>query len=112
MKRKSTLTSSNRPLRVRLVIITDAKLKASMMRTTVVLEDDVLDRLQAETRTREASFRTTLNDVIRDGLAVAEQRRSGATAFRVKPRGMGLKPGFSYDSVSALLALGEGDDAR
>ncbi len=83
-----------------------------MMRTTVVLEDDVLERLQAESQLREASFRGTLNDVIRDGLAVAEQRRQGSTSFRVKPREMGLKPGLSYDSVSALIELGEGDAAR
>ena len=83
-----------------------------MMRTTVVLEDDVLERLQAESQLREASFRGTLNDVIRDGLAVAEQRRQGSASFRVTPREMGLKPGLSYDSVSALIELGEGDDAR
>lgn len=83
-----------------------------MMRTTVVLDDDVLDRLQAESRSREATFRGTLNDVIRDGLAVAEERRNRATAFRVKPRSMGLKPGLSYDSISRLIEMGEGDDAR
>ncbi len=83
-----------------------------MMRTTVILEDDVLERLQAEAQLREATFRRALNDVIRDGLAVAAQRRQESTAFRVKPREMGLKPGLSYDSVSALIELGEGDGAR
>ena len=83
-----------------------------MMRTTVVLDDDVLERLKAESRIREATFRGTLNDVIRDGLTVAEQRRNTTTAFRVKPYAMGLKPGLSYDSVSLLIELGEGEDAR
>jgi hypothetical protein len=83
-----------------------------MMRTTVVLDDDVLNRLQEESRIREATFRGTLNDVIRDGLAVAEQRRNSATAFRVKPFPIGLKPGLSYDSISQLIALAEGEDAR
>ena len=92
--------------------ITDANLAASMVRRTVVLEDDVLERLQAESQLREDSFRGTLNDVIRDGLAVAKQRRQGSISFRVNPREMGLKPGLSYDSVSALIELGEGDDAR
>ncbi len=83
-----------------------------MMRTTVVLEDDVLERLQEESRIREATFRGTLNDVIRDGLAVAQQRRSKSTPFRVKPRSIGLKKGLSYDSISHLLAIGEGESAR
>lgn len=83
-----------------------------MMRTTVVLDDDVLNRLQEESRIRESTFRGTLNDVIRDGLAVAEQRRNSATAFRVKPHSIGLKPGLSYDSISQLIELGEGEDGR
>jgi hypothetical protein len=83
-----------------------------MIRTTVVLEDDVIDRLQEESRTRDSTFRGTLNDVIRDGLAVAEQRRNSATAFQVKPRAMGLRPGLSYDSISTLLEMEEEDDAR
>ncbi|MBI4906145.1 MAG: hypothetical protein HY820_21100 [Acidobacteria bacterium] len=72
------------------------------MRTTVVLDDDVLDRLQSEARLRESTFRGTLNDVIRDGLAVAEQRRQSTKVFRIKPREIGLKAGLSYDSISEL----------
>ena len=83
-----------------------------MMRTTVVLDDDVLERLHAESQIREATFRGTLNDVIRDGLIVAEQRRAGTTPFRMKSHAMGLKPGLSYDSISRLIELGEGEDAR
>ena len=83
-----------------------------MMRTTVVLDDDVLERLQAESRLRQISFRGTLNDVIRDGLALSQQRRGSPGKFRVKPRAMGLKAGFTYDSISRLLELGEGLDSR
>ena len=82
------------------------------MRTTVVLDSDVLERLQAESRIREASFRRTLNDVIRDGLAVAEQRRGQPKPFRVTPHSLGLKPGLSYDSISRLIELGEGEESR
>jgi hypothetical protein len=83
-----------------------------MARTTVVLDDDVLIRLREESRVRDATFRATLNDAIRDGLAVAERRRNSATPFRVEPFPIGLKPGLSYDSISQLIALGEGEDAR
>ncbi len=92
--------------------IIDAKVKAYKMRTTVVLDDDVIERLQSEAQLREASFRGTLNDVIRDGLAVAEQRRNSTTPFRVKAPFIGLRPELSYDSVSQLLELGEGEEAR
>ncbi len=68
--------------------------------------------LQEESRLRETSFRSTLNDVIREGLAAAGQRRSHAATFRVKPRSMGLRLGLSDDSISKLIELGEGEGAR
>ena len=83
-----------------------------MMRTTVAFEDDVLERLRRESRIRKESFRGTLNKVIRDGLALAEHRRNTATPFRVKPRSIGLKQGLNYDSISSLLAVGDGEDSR
>ena len=83
-----------------------------MNRITVSLDDDVLAGIQEESRIRDATFRETLNDVIRDGLAVAEQRRTRATPFRVEPFPIGLKPGLSYDSISQLIAMAEGEDAR
>lgn len=82
------------------------------MRTTVVLDEDVLERLKEEARLREATFKGTLNEVIRDGLMVAEKRRAQPVSFEIKPRAMGLKEGYSYDSISKLIALAEGEDAR
>jgi hypothetical protein len=81
-----------------------------MTRTTVVLEDDILADLRQEARVRKTSFRKTLNDVSRDGLAAAEQRRATRTVFRVEPRDFGLKAGFSYDSISQLIEVGEEAD--
>jgi hypothetical protein len=84
------------------------------MRTTVDLDDDVLSRLKEEASKREESLRVTLNSVVREGLAFAEKRREeGEMAkFRVRPFAMGLKRGLSYDSVSELLAIAEGEEAR
>ena len=81
-----------------------------MRRTTVVLDDEVLERLRAESQIRKATFRKTLNDAIRDGLTFAEQRRESKTVFRVTPYAMGLKQGLSYDSTSALIEFGEATD--
>ena len=83
-----------------------------MMRTTVVLDEDVLERLQQESRSRHTSFRDTLYNVIRDGLAAGELRRQQPVKFEVKPFSLGLKAGLSYDSISKLIAIGEGEEAR
>ena len=82
------------------------------MQRSVELDDDVMERLVAESQIRGASFRGTLNEVIRDGLAVAAQRRNSATSFRVKPHAIGLKPGLSYHSISTLLEIGEDEGRR
>ena len=39
------------------------------IRTTVVLDEDVLERVREKAREDAAPFRTTLNDLVRDGLA-------------------------------------------
>jgi hypothetical protein len=85
------------------------------MRTTVDLDEDVLVRLKDEAQLRSEPFRRTLNEVIRDGLRVAGERRNqkeSATRFQIQPYAIGLKPEYSYDSISKLLALAEGEDAR
>ena len=82
------------------------------MRTTVVLDDDVLERLQQESRVGDASFRDTLNNVIREGLVAVEKRRQQPVKFKVKSFPIGLRPGLSYDSISKLIEIGEGEDAR
>jgi hypothetical protein len=94
--------------------IVDAILSASTMRTTVDLDEDVLRRLKEESSRRRESLRVTLNSLVREGLAFSEKRREeGAVSrFRVRPFSMGLRRGLSYDSVSELLAIAEGEDAR
>ncbi len=82
------------------------------MRTTVVLDDEVLECLQQESRVLDASFRDTLNNVIREGLVAVEKRRHQPVKFKVKSFAIGLRPGLSNDSISKLIEIGEGEDAR
>jgi len=82
------------------------------VRTTIVLDNDVLERLHQESRLREISFREALNGAVREGLLAAEQRRQQPATFRVEPFSVGLRQGLTYDSVSALLAIGEDERAR
>jgi len=81
------------------------------IRTTVTLDEDVLERVKAESRSRGASFRETLNELLRLAFATQASQpvRSG---FRVKPSHMGYRPGLNYDSIESLLEIGEGEVHR
>jgi hypothetical protein len=81
------------------------------IRTTIVLDEDVLERVKLESRTRGASFKDTLNDLLRTALA-APQRAPRRRKFRVKPSHMGYRPGLNYDSTETLLEYAEGTDHR
>ena len=81
------------------------------IRTTVSLDDDVVARVKRESLSRGASFRDTLNDLLRAALlGVDNQPRRRALAIR--PTHMGHKPGLNYDSIESLLEYGEGDRHR
>ena len=81
------------------------------IRTTVTLDDDVATRVKAESLTRGASFRDTLNDLLRLALLGVD---SGPheRSVNIKPFRMGFKPGLNHDSISSLLEYGEGDGHR
>jgi hypothetical protein len=78
------------------------------IRTAVTLDDDVVALVKRESLSRGASFRDTLNDVLRTALLGIDcQPRRRALAIR--PTHMGHKPGLDYDSIESLLEYGEGD---
>jgi hypothetical protein len=78
------------------------------IRTTISLDDDVLERVKMESRTRGVSFRETLNDLLRLAL-LAQSSTPAPRGFRVKPSHMGYRPGLNYDDVESLLDYGEGE---
>ncbi len=79
-------------------------------RTTVTLDDDVLARVKRESTSRGASFRDTLNDLLRAALLGATNKPGRALV--IKPSPMGYKPGLDYDNIESLLEYGEGDRHR
>jgi uncharacterized protein (UPF0262 family) len=83
-----------------------------MMRTTLTLDDDVANRLQAECRRTGQPFRRVVNEYLR--IAMAQRKATQASApFRVNAVDMGgPQPGRSYDDVGALLEEVEGVDHR
>jgi hypothetical protein len=78
------------------------------MRTTLTLDDDVAAKLRAESRRAGRSFKETVNETLRRGLAsrpVAARRR----AFKVASRDLGdLRTGLCLDNVAELIERAEG----
>lgn len=81
------------------------------IRTTVTLDEDVLERVQHESRVRGSSFRETLNDLLRLGLLSAAERPVRRT-LKIEPVPMGRKPGLNYDDIGGLLDYSEGELRR
>jgi hypothetical protein len=79
------------------------------VRTTVTLDDDILDRVKRESRSRGASFRDTLNDLLRTALTVENRPRR---TLKIEPVRMGYRAGLNYDDVESLLEYGEGEQHR
>jgi hypothetical protein len=80
------------------------------VRTTVTLDDDILDRVKRESRSRGASFRDTLNDLLRTALSFQSQPRR--RTLKIKPAHMGYRTGLNYDDIESLLEYGEGEQHR
>lgn len=81
------------------------------IRTTITLEDDVMDRVKRESRSRGASFRDTLNDLLRAALINLESQPP-TRKLEIIPIHMGYKPGLNYDDVEALIEYAEGEQHR
>ncbi len=78
------------------------------MRTTITLDTDVAEALQAEMRRRRTNnFKKTVNEVLRRGL-LARRELSSAKPFRVRARRMGTRAGLNYDNTGELLEQLEG----
>lgn len=82
------------------------------MRTTITLDDDVAENLQAEMRRRRSNnFKETLNAVLRRGL-LARRELAAGKPFKVRARSMGSKPGLNYNNVGELLEQLEGSSHK
>ncbi len=81
------------------------------MRTTISIDDDVIERARAVAAKLRTPFKTIINEALRAGLDQVEkptkQRR-----YQTKPHAMGLKQGRNLDNIQELLAQVEGEDSR
>jgi hypothetical protein len=81
------------------------------MRTTITIDDDVLDRARAVAKRLDMPFRAVVNGALRAGLEKVEETAE-VRSYRTEPRDMGLKRGYNLDNIQELLAQIEGEDFR
>jgi hypothetical protein len=79
------------------------------MRTTLTLDPDVSAKARKSAAQLGKSMKEIINSALRIGLGQILQQ-APAKPYRTKARPMGLNPGYSYDNVSELLAVAEGED--
>jgi hypothetical protein len=77
------------------------------IRTTVTLDEDVLERVKEQSRTAGKPFREMLNDLVRQGLLAVEGREPRAPLV-FKTKAMGPQAQTGYDDTEALLEYAEG----
>jgi hypothetical protein len=78
------------------------------IRTTVTLDEDVLERVKEESRLRSASFRQTLNDLLRTAFASRHIQQQQRPKFSVRPFDMGFRQDLNYDDIGGLIEYLEG----
>jgi hypothetical protein len=81
------------------------------MRTTLSLDEDVLQKARNVATRMRVPFKTVVNEALRVGLGEVEkpakQRR-----YKTVPHDMGLRGGFNLDNVQEVLAQAEGESSR
>jgi hypothetical protein len=81
------------------------------MRTTISIENDVLERARAISAKLRTPFKKVINEALRAGLDKVEQPAK-YKSYKTKPHAMGLKAGRNLNNIQELLAQIEGEDSR
>lgn len=81
------------------------------VRTTVTLDEDIVERLRQESKSRGVSLRRVLNDALRQAL-LGERARRRRRSLKIRPVHMGYKTGLDYDDVASLVEYAEGKEHR
>jgi len=81
------------------------------MRTTLSIDDDVMERARAVAAKLSTPFKTVVNEALRAGLDHVE-KPAKQRGYKTKPHKMGLRQGCNLDTVQELLAQIEGEGTR
>ncbi len=79
------------------------------MRATLMLDPNLAEKARNAAARSGKSFNEVIHAALRAGL---DQILAAPVAkpYRTIPRPMGLRPGFSYDNTSHLIAAAEGEN--
>ncbi len=81
------------------------------MRTTLTLDEDVIDKAKAVAAKRRLSFRAVVNEALRIGLEEVE-KPARCRPYQTEPHAMGPHPGLNLDNIQELLSLVEGENFK
>ena len=79
------------------------------MRTTVRVDDDVLEELKARARRENVSLTRLLNRTLKAGLQAGATRRVKRPVYREQPHDMGA-PRIALDKALAVAAMQEDEE--
>ena len=81
------------------------------MRTTLAIDDDVLDTARTIAERLRTPFRRVVNEALRAGLQTVEEPAT-SRPYHTRPRKLGLRAGRNLDNIQELLAHIEGEAHR
>jgi hypothetical protein len=81
------------------------------MRTTISIDNDVIERARNVAIKLKSPFRSVVNEALRAGLDQVEKPVK-ARPYTTKPHAMGLRSGRNLDKIQELLSQIEGEDSR
>ncbi len=81
------------------------------MRTTLTIDDDVLDKARSVAQRLRTPFRLVVNEALRAGL-LAVKEPAKTRPYRTRPRKLGLRTGTNLDNIQELIAQIEGENHR
>ena len=81
------------------------------MRTTISLDNDVLDRARKLADKLGIPFRSVVNEALREGLSQIE-KPAKRRRYQTTPHTMSVRRGYDLDNIQELLAQAEGEDFR
>jgi hypothetical protein len=82
------------------------------MRTTIRVDDDILERLKAEARKENVSLTRVLNRTLKVGLQAGRPRRTAQAAYREHPIALGEARMALDKALSLAAALEDEEIAR
>ncbi|HEY7710329.1 MAG TPA: hypothetical protein VIG57_09900 [Candidatus Entotheonella sp.] len=86
-------------------------LRDVIMRTTLTLDNDVIDKARAVAAKHRLTFRAVVNEALRIGLEEVEKSAT-RRPYRTEPHAMGLRAGYNLDNIQEVLSRAEGEDFR